>query len=297
MERRKVLVTGGAGFIGSHLCKHLLKEDTEILVVDNLFTGRKELLPEGCDFIKLDIRSQEMKEVVKRFDPHYVIHLAAIHYIPYCEKNPEEAFDVNVVGTMNILRGISDWSNKIFLFASSAAVYPIRSHPVNEYVEPSPIDVYGKTKLVGEELVKLTCKNAIIARIFNVYGKNDTNPHVIPEIIKQLKNGAKKIKLGNLTPVRDYIHVEDICKAFITLLKKGVNGTYNIGTGIEHSVKEIVDIVSKILNEKIEIIYDKDKARKVDREYLVADINKIKKIGWEPSIILRDGLRELLTVD
>lgn len=297
MKGRKVLVTGGAGFIGSHLCRHLLKEDAEILVVDNLFTGRKELLPEGCDFVKLDIRSPKMREVIKKFDPDYVFHLAAIHYIPYCEARPEEAFDVNVIGTMNMLKGISDWSNKIFLFTSSAAVYPALSRPVSEDVEPSPIDVYGKTKLIGEELVKLTCKNAIIARIFNVYGRNDTNPHVIPEIVKQVKNGAKKIKLGNLTPVRDYIHVEDVCKAFITLLKKGINGTYNIGTGIGHSVKEIVDIVSEILNEKVEIIYDKDRARKVDREYLVADINKIKKIGWEPSITLKDGLRELLAVD
>ena len=291
MKGKKILVTGGAGFIGSHLCNHLLREGAEVLAVDNLFVGREELVPEGAEFKRVDICSPKIRDVIAEFYPDIVVHLAAIHYIPYCNAHPEETFEVNVMGIRNVVEAAGD---RLFLFASSAAVYPVSDEPLKEDVRPGPMDIYGKTKLVGEDIVKLMNKDAIIARIFNVYGPNDTNPHVIPEIISRVKSGKRKIELGNLTPKRDYIDVDDVCRALIALLKNGEGGVYNVGTGREHSVKKVVKIVSEILGEEIESKQDKSRMRKVDREHLLADISKLRGIGWKPKVRFEDGLRKLI---
>jgi len=113
-------------------------------------------------------------------------------------------------------------------------------------------------------------------------------------VVRQVNNGSRKIELGNLTPKRDYIHVDDVCRALIALLKNGEGGVYNVGTGREHSVKKVVEIVSEILGEEIEIEQDKSRMRKVDREHLLADISKLRGIGWEPKVRFEDGLRELI---
>jgi UDP-glucose 4-epimerase len=290
---KKVIVTGGAGFIGSHLCRHLLKQEADVLVIDNLFTGKKELLPDGVMFERMDICSKEVGKVIRDFKPDIVIHLAAIHYIPYCNSNPDKTFEVNVMGTRNLLENCNN--AKWFLFASSAAVYPPVSGPLTEDMY-GPIDIYGMTKLIGEDLVRLYRKNnAIIARIFNVYGPNDTNPHVIPEIINQVKRGRRKIELGNLSPKRDYIHVNDVCEAILALLEHKKSGVYNIGTGKEHSVEDIVDLVSEILGEELQVEQVKERIRLVERMHLLADIYKIQsETGWKAKIELKEGLKGLI---
>lgn len=290
LNGRRIIVTGGAGFVGSNLLKHLIDEKAEVLVLDNLFTGKKEFIPPEVQFINVDIRSDEIKDIVKDFKPDNIIHLAAIHYIPYCNENPEETFDVNVMGTRNILEASQGID---FFFASSAAVYPPLDGPLSEDIT-GPMDVYGKTKLIGEDLVNLYSENAIIGRFFNVYGPNETNPHLIPEIIEQILSGNNSIELGNLSPKRDYIHVDDICGAIISFLNVNKPGVYNIGTGNEYSVTEIVDAISQILDRDIEVIQDPKRIRKVEREHLLADITKIKKIGWNQKESIYKGLNELI---
>lgn len=290
IDGKKIMVTGGAGFVGSNLVKYLLVEKAEILVIDNLFTGKKEFIPPEVKFENVDIRSSEIKEVITDFKPDIIIHLAAIHYIPYCNENPEETFDVNVMGTRNLLEASEGIK---FFFASSAAVYPPLDGPLDENIV-GPMDVYGKTKLIGEDLVKLY-SNAIIGRFFNVYGPNETNPHLIPEIIDQIMDCTESIELGNLSPKRDYIHVDDICSGIISLLHANTPGVFNIGTGHEYSVTEIVDAISEIINRDIKIIQDKNRMRKVEREHLLADITKIQdKIDWNPHMNLNSGLENLL---
>lgn len=289
LKGKNVVITGGAGFIGSHLAQHFLNEGSKVLVMDNLSVGKKEFIPDGALFKKVDIRSKDLKSIMDVFEPDIVVHLAAIHYIPYCNANPEETFDVNVMGTRNLLKALN---NDIkFFFASSGAVYPPIEKPCTEDLE-GPIDIYGKTKIIGEDLVKLYCKNPIIGRIFNVYGPRDLNPHLIPDIMEQLQKGEHKIKLGNLTPKRDFIHVEDVCRAIITLLEQNKSGTFNIGSGKAYSVKEVVDLISKSLDEKIEIIQENHRIRDIEREVLLSDITKIhKETGWKPKIKLEEGLK------
>lgn len=288
LKNKRIVVTGGAGFIGSHLTSYLLGEGSDVLVLDDLSVGKREFIHEDASFKKIDIRSNNLGKVVKGFEPHVVMHLAAIHYIPYCNSHPEETFDVNVMGTRNLLKALDN--NVKFFFASSAAVYPPIKESCNENLE-GPIDIYGKTKLIGEDLVKLNYRDPLIGRLFNVYGPRDLNPHLIPDIIGQLQKGEYKIKLGNLTPKRDFIHVEDVCDAIITLLKQDKTGTFNIGSGKAYSVSEIVDLIGKSFSKKIEIIKEDDRVRIVDREVLLADIEKIQEeTGWRPKIKLEDGL-------
>jgi UDP-glucose 4-epimerase len=291
LNGKTVAVTGGAGFIGSHLCHHLIREGAKIIAIDNFLVGKKEFVPDGVTIYKSDIRSEEVKHILQEFKPNIILHLAAIHYIPYCNSNPAATFEVNVMGTKNILESIGDAK---LLFASSAAVYPPLSGPLSENLS-GPIDIYGKTKIIGEDLVKLYSPNAIIARFFNVYGPNDLNPHLIPELINQVKGGSREIALGNLTPCRDYIHVTDLCRAIIVMLKNDSKGTFNIGTGIEYSVENTVQFVSEILGEKLKIVIDRERIRPVEREHLRADITKIENsVEWKPEITFKEGLRQLI---
>ncbi|WP_253739121.1 NAD-dependent epimerase/dehydratase family protein [Halohasta salina] len=302
MQSRNVLVTGGAGFIGSEFVEKLSETEANVLVVDNCFAGSESLVPDGVAFEQVDIQSNRLSELVSDFDPNVIVHLAAIHYIPYCNEHPEEAFDVNVMGTRNLLTAARELSNlEMMMFASSAAVYPPREGSNSESSETGPTDIYGKTKLIGENLVRQfqqeTNTTTAVARLFNVYGPNETNEHLIPAVLNQVRSGDRKIELGNLTPKRDFIHVSDVADALMTLLTEFDDGygVYNIGTGSEYSVQEVVEKTSEALEEEIDIIQDKDRVRESDRPHLQADISKMQSdFGWEPKVEFVEGLRELL---
>lgn len=239
----KILITGGAGFIGSAIVPALQSEGHEIFVFDNLSFGNRDFI-EVTDnhFFISDIRDKvSVNNTFKALAPDIVIHLAAIHFIPYCNKNPYEAADINIRGTMNVLDACKELSSlkKVF-FASTAAVYPISESAVCEDHELLPLDVYGLTKLTGESLCKKfhleTGIDTIVCRFFNAFGPNETNAHLIPEIENQLRKGLRTIKLGNLTPKRDFIHTHDMASAVSKLLRHENAGydVFNLGRGIEY---------------------------------------------------------------
>ena len=274
-------------------------------MVDDLSFGKKEFLPlsnEKLEFQKCDITDKAaLANVLEKFKPEISVHLAAIHFIPYCNEHPMRTSEVNIMGTRNLLECCRKVKPDILFFASSAAVYPIRDGANKEDSSLGPTDIYGLTKVIGEDLTKLFHKETgiktLIGRLFNVYGPNETNPHVIPEIVNQLKSGKRKISLGNLEPKRDYIHVEDAVTAIITLINEfeGKFDVFNIGSGKEYSVKQVVQYAQEALDEKIEIVQDKDRMRKSDRLHLLADISKIQaEVGWEPQWALKKGLKELI---
>jgi UDP-glucose 4-epimerase len=300
----KTLITGAAGFIGSAIVPLLQKEGYDIYVLDNLsFGNRKFINIEDSHFFLEDIRdSRKVEETFIRIKPEIVIHLAAVHFIPYCNQHPFEAADINIRGLMNVLNACKKLpSLKKIFFASTAAVYPIADRAVNENHELLPLDIYGLSKLTGEFLCKEfyqeTSIDTIVCRFFNAFGPNETNPHLIPEIEKQLRMGLRTIKLGNLTPKRDFIHTYDMAQAVKQLLgidKLGYD-FFNLGRGIEYSVVEIVEAFERQLKEKIEIEIDPARVRKVEREHLLADVSKLKKItGWEPVWGIDEGIRNLV---
>jgi UDP-glucose 4-epimerase len=298
------LITGGAGFIGSAIVPELKKEGYDIYVLDNLSFGHREFIniPDK-NFVLADIRDfRQVNAAFKEIEPEIVIHLAAIHFIPYCNQHPFEAADINIRGTLNILNAckLTKILKKVF-FASTAAVYPVKEGAINEDNELLPLDIYGLSKLTGEYLCKEfwleTAIEMIICRFFNAFGPNETNPHLIPEIEKQLMNGNRTLRLGNLSPKRDFIHTYDMASAIKQLLKLDNKAfeVFNLGRGIEYSVTEIVDAFARQLDDKILIETDPTRVRKVEREHLLADVRKLKEVtGWEPVWSIDEGIRSLI---
>lgn len=304
----KVLITGGAGFIGSYLCEEVLTNGHECHVVDNMFHKTLENLDHVKDKIALhhaDITEEtQLEKKFKMIRPGFVFHLAAHHYIPYCNKNPVDAISVNISGTQHVVNMCEMFQIEKVFYASTAAVYGISAKPHSESELPDPMDIYGVTKYCGEKILSLfhdrTNISVIIGRLFNAIGKRETNPHVLPEIFRQLGNAdfSGELHLGNIHPKRDYIHAGDIAKAayrtMITAKDKEMD-IVNIGSGHELSVGEIVDMVSMLRGKKIGIKIDPEKVRKVDREHLCADTTKLRtKYEFTPETSVRETLRQLL---
>lgn len=297
------LVTGGAGFIGSELVRQLLNDGLTVIVLDNFSFGLKSNLPENNNLhiVEGDITDfSKVEETFSNYQPSRVFHLAAIHFIPYCNQHPQETIKVNVIGTLNILEACKKNDIDSVIYTSTAAVYGIKDNPHQETEEPDPVDIYGESKLFGEFLLKRfhreTGIRSFAARLFNGYGRRETNPHVIPEIVNQVSK-SDQVVLGNIAPKRDFIHTADISRALRLMSgKEGLDfGTFNVGTGEEHSVTEIVNVISDLLGKPIEIICEEGRKRKVERYHLSADTLRIRStLGWLPQVTLRDGFRDML---
>ena len=300
----KILITGGAGFIGSAIVPKLQSEKHDIFVYDNLSFGNREFITVADDhFFYGDIRDAvAVSNAIHIIMPDVIIHLAAVHFIPYCNEHPFESSDINIRGTMNVLEAAKKVKNLTkIIFASTAAVYPISDNAVTETAEVRPLDIYGLSKLAGEQLFQKfhleTGIDTICCRFFNAFGPNETNPHLIPEIEKQIREGNRKIALGNLTPKRDFIHTHDMANAMFALIKLENVGfdNFNLGRGIEYAVTEVVAEFEKVLNEKIVIEVDPARVRKVERLHLLADVSKLKeRTGWEPKWSLNQGIKDLV---
>ena len=303
-KQLNILVTGGAGFIGSAVIANLQSVGHNIHVIDNLsFGNRKFLTIPDTHFHNVDIlNAEQLDSLVQTISPDWLIHLAAIHFIPYCNQNPTEASLTNIQGTINVLNAAKKLKKleKVF-FASTAAVYPIVDQAIPESHRPEPTDIYGISKLAGEYLMNefylQTSIPTIIGRFFNAFGPNETNAHVIPEIQRQVNLGARTIQLGNLDPKRDFIHTSDMAIAISKLLNKFDQGidTFNIGRGIEYSIREVVQAFEQSLGAEITIQVDPSRVRKVERMHLLADISKLTSfIDWEPQISLSQGINTLV---
>lgn len=297
------LITGGAGFVGCTLVRKLLERGDKIIVYDNFSFGKKENIRinhRNLKIIKGDIADRKMLyRAVKVNRPNIVVHLAALHFIPYCNAHTYDTIKVNVVGTQNLLETCRKSSVKKILFASSAAVYSKKNKANKETDTLDAIDIYGISKIFMEQIVNLymaeTEKVCIILRLFNIYGPYETNPHLIPRIMEQYAEKKDKIKLGNLTPKRDYIYVEDVADVITELASDRVrkSNTYNIGTGYEYSVIKVVELLNKITGRNVRVESIAKLRREVEREHLLADISKIKKdIGWKPRYSMLQGLKK-----
>ena len=302
---KKFVVTGGAGFIGCCLAEKLAESGKDVLIYDNFSFGKMENIEDfrnKIEIVKGDLNDNVLLErTISEFAPDVVVHLAAIHFIPYCNKHPHEAVLVNVNGTHTLTNICSKYKPKKVLFASTAAVYPPSDIPYAENHGIAPFDIYGATKICGETMMELfalqTSVSTVSCRFFNVYGPKETNEHVLPRIIKQLSEGETTIQLGNTSPKRDYIYVGDMADALIKLSSADLNNyeIFNIGTGKEYSVKELISKIGTILGKDLTIQSVSQFKRKVDREHLCSNISKIQdRIGWSPAHGIDQGLSALI---
>ena len=294
-------VTGGAGFVGSHLVKLLVKKGHKITVIDNLHKGKKENLDSVINkikFQKIDILDyQSLEKILKNIDG--VFHQAALTVVQDSFSKPEEYFDVNVHGTENIFKLANENKFKV-VYASSSSVYGHKLEtPITEDAERNPISPYGKTKLEDEYLVeKYSNLNTEIIglRYFNIFGKGQTIEYagVITKFLDRINEGKSPIIFGDGSQIRDFIHVSDVAKAnLIAMNSKSSNLIVNIGTGNAISILELANMIINTSGLKIDPIFME--ALEGDIEKSLADISQAKKhFNWEPKIELQDWLKEIL---
>tara|TARA_A100001015_G_scaffold66441_1_gene73444 strand:- start:576 stop:1559 length:984 start_codon:yes stop_codon:yes gene_type:complete len=302
---KNILVTGGAGYIGSHIIEILLKKNKKIFIVDNLSTGHEQLINKKAKFIKLNIlKTKDLKEIITVNNIDSVIHLAANLVIGEGEKQPEKYFKNNVEGTLSILNSIKDTTVKNFLFSSTAAVYKDGMYRVTEKSVLKPKSVYGKTKLKAENLIKSKCKqqkvNYGILRYFNIvgaspsgkYGLINVSDHLFKNFSTQIlkKNPILKIYGNNYDTfdgscIRDFIHVSDIAEIHKKVLnkidksKKSVvlNCGYNQGI----SVKQVANEFMKQSKKNVKILEVKKRAGDLGK--IIASNYRLNKfINWKP---------------
>lgn len=299
----RILITGGAGFIGRWLALRAARAGYGVVIIDNLSVGRREHLQgvDGITLVEGDIRDKTLvTSVLEEYQITLVYHLAAVHYIPYCEQNPTEAFSINVGGTLTVLEAMRATQVQRLVFASTGALYPPIEEPLTEDTPVQAHDIYGLTKLHAEQIIHYYHQRhaikATIARLFNTYGPYETNPHLLPHVIQTLKSGETTIRLGNLHPKRDYVYVEDVAEALYRLAQLDeAYETYNIGTETEYSVAEVIQLLSEVIERPIEIVQDPERVRPVDKMHQRACLEKLRnRLGWYPQTSLREGLTRWL---
>jgi UDP-glucose 4-epimerase len=306
----KILVTGGAGFIGSHIVDRLISEDFEVTVIDNLQTGhlknlkgnekRKEL-----HFVRGDIRDiSSVRNAIKDVDA--VFHEAAFLDVALSFENPVLTNEMNVNGTLNILKASSDFGVKRFINASSAAVYGSTLRSQKKEDDPlNPTSPYGVSKLAAESYVRLFNNlygmETVSLRYFNVYGPRQSfnirsaYGGVIALCVNRLLKNIPPIIYGDGEQTRDFVYVQDVVEANMLALnaKNAVGETFNVGNGSSTSINQIVELLKEITHQDLRNIYSDPRPGDIRHGY--ADINKARRLlGYDPKFSIKEGLTELL---
>jgi len=302
---KNVLVTGGAGYIGSHVVEKLIKKKIKAIIVDNLSTGYKSLINKKAFFYLCDIKNfKKLNKIFKKHNISSVIHLAASLSVGESEKKPKKYYLNNVLGTKNVIKCCNQNNVKNLIFSSTCAVYKDQMKIVKESSKVKPKSIYGKTKLAAEKLIKNNLNkkriNYAILRYFNVAGASESGKigqiSRGDQLFKNLSISAIKAKpkiniyggdyrTKDGTCIRDYIHISDIAKIHLLVLKKInklkksiiLNCGYGDGISVLEAVKEFQKITKKKFNIQIK------NRRKGDMEEIIADASKIKKfLKWKP---------------
>jgi UDP-glucose 4-epimerase len=300
----RVLVTGGGGFIGSHLVESLLDSGADVLVVDDFRLGKRDHLENSgpasrLTMIEGDIRSAGDLRPVTDFAPDAVFHMAALHFIPYCNAHPQEALDVNVLGLDAVIRAVRSAPLRSFVFPSSGATYGFGDQPWPETAPARPDEIYGISKWMGEQVMGRFHADrpevrTVVARLFNTYGPRETNPHVLPEVMKALRAG-RTIELGNLWPQRDLIFVTDTAAGLVAAAQGGPGlEVFNVGTGTGTTIEDVMETIGEITGHPADVRQVPERMREGDG-HLISDSQKLMQAtGWKPQYDLEAGLRQLL---
>ena len=297
----KFAVTGGAGFVGSNIVKLLVKENHDVLVIDNMHTGKKENLQEIFDkieFCELDIRNiPELENKIKDVDG--IFHEAALTIVQESFLMEEEYYDVNVKGTENIFKIAEKYGIKV-VFASSSSIYGnTEKIPIIENNERNPINPYGKTKLEDEFLAEKYSKKGVSIiglRYFNIFGKGQTGSYagVITKFVNQLKEKKSPIIFGDGSQIRDFIFVEDIAQSNLSAMLSKINfGFFNIGTGKTTTILQLAKFLIKLYN--LEISPEFSDPLDGDVQKSQANIKKTQQLlNWTYEIEIEEGSEKMI---
>ena len=304
----RVLVAGGAGFIGSHIADRLIEEDVEVTVLDNLYAGRPENL-ENCSrsrkfrFVRGDVRRfSVVKRLVKDVDA--VFNDAAVVSVPRSLEEPLLANEVNVGGTLNLLKASVDSGVKRYVQASSASVYGnTETLPVSESLAVNPLSPYAVAELAAENYARVFCRayglETVCLRYFNVYGPRQTfsaYSGAITIFLNKLSDGGRPLIFGDGEQTRDFVYVEDVVEANMLALNsaKAVGEAINIGTGVPNTINELVQrLQEKLGKQRLKPIYKSSRQGDVRNSY--ASIEKAKRmLGYRPKFSLEEGINKLV---
>ncbi|MCK4352418.1 GDP-mannose 4,6-dehydratase [candidate division WOR-3 bacterium] len=302
----KFLVTGGAGFIGSHLVDRLIRNGNQVSIIDNLSTGKETNINKNAKFYKLGIEETQVEEVFKKENPDCIFHLAAQSQVKKSIDEPILDATTNILGTLNLLALSLKYSAiggkiKKFVFASSGGVmYGNTLKPAVEEKTPNPISPYGISKLTGEQYIKFYGTqyglSYSILRYSNVYGPRQ-DPYGEAGVVSIFTNHMLKneecILYGFGEPIRDYINVVDVVQANILAISSSNNQILNIGTGIPASVNQLFELMKIITGYSLKPIYQPLRKGELNKNFL--NSNKAQKLlDWKPKVSLKDGIEQTI---
>ncbi len=292
MNDKKILITGGLGFIGSYIADELI-DGNEVLIIDNKSTGKVENLQninhENLTLIEKDLNDADLDDILTDVD--YVFHLAAMASVPLSIENPSECIENNMDATIKLINACKNNNVKKIIFSSSSSVYGDNTNiPLKESEYPLPKSPYAASKASGELFLKTYYEayglNYISLRYFNVFGpkqdKNSQYAAVIPNFITALLEGEQPIIYGDGEQTRDFIYIRDVVNANIKAAESDYNGIINVASGEKTTINELYKIISETLGSDIEPKYLPE--RKGDIKHSLADVNNMKKIDYKVNL-------------
>ena len=291
----RALVTGGAGFIGSHVADGLLARGDEVTILDDLSAGRRENVPAGARLVEGDIR--DPAAVFAEVKPEVCFHLAAQKDVRISVARPDHDAELNVIGTIRVLEAAREHGTQIVFSSTGGAMYGECEEPATEDKKPEPLAPYGTSKLAGEEYLatynRLYGARHVSLRLGNVYGPRQ-DPHgeagVVAIFFSRLLDGETPTIFGDGKQTRDYIYVGDVVRA--TLASQEVDGgVYNVGTGRETSVLELLELCVRVAGRDVEPEFAPPRAGELQRSVLDPG-RAVDELGWRPERSLEEGLRE-----
>jgi len=298
LNNKTILVTGGAGFIGSHLVDKLIKEGHKVVVIDNLSTGKKENLNHKAKFYKVDIQNPKISQIFKKEKPEIVFHYAAQIDAQKSIEDPIEDAKINILGSINFLENCRKSGVKKFIFASSVGIYgEPKTLPLKEDHPLSPISPYSITKLVIEKYLNYyqgQGLDSVSLRYSNIYGPRQISTGeggVVAIFIDKILNGKRPTIFGNGNQTRDFLYIDDAVFVAIEVLKAPPGSIYNVGTNKEITIRAFLKLLSNILKKKVKPVFQPLRQGEIIKSRI--DYSKIKKdFGWQPRYDLDKGLEE-----
>jgi UDP-glucose 4-epimerase len=296
----RVVVTGGAGFVGSHVSSAFREREDEVLVVDDLSAGNRENVPPGAELAELDVaEGARLLERLEAFRPELICHLAAQASVTVSVTNPDLDFASNVRGTFNVCQAAGKLGARVLFASTGGALYgneaPI---PTPETYVAQPLAPYGASKLAGEAFVATQARSQglanVVLRLGNVYGPRQ-NAHgeagVVAIFSDRLLNGEVPVVYGHGKPTRDYVHVADVTRAFLLAADGEVSGTFNIGWGKETSVSELLTALQRVAGTNIEPKLEPLRPGELDRSAIDSRA-AADAFGWRPERLLEEGIAD-----